>query len=217
MAASPARVGSVAGWLTLAGILGFEVLLPMLIAGQRISATTDAEVIRAYYDHGVLGPVVSIGVFLIVLAFVPFAVAIRTVASADDERRFAATIGLGFAITAAPLYVAKAALAETLVTLAPTTTDPVPLFRFWDVLYNGGIYPLEAGWVLGLGLGLAGRATMPRWLGPFSWVVAGLQIVNMTALFVGIPDALTLPGNLALAVWLGMVSLSLGREAGRPA
>jgi hypothetical protein len=213
MTASPARAGAVAGWLTLLGILVFELIVPTLIAGQRVTATIDAGQIRAFYAHDALAPLVSLGVFAIVLAFIPFAVAIWTISEDEPRRRFLATVGLGFAVAAAPLYVAKSALAATLVTLAPTSSDPVPLFRFWDVLYNGGIYPLEAGWVLGLGLAIGGREAAPRWLGAISIVVAALQLVNATALFAGIPDGLTIPGNIALAVWLGSVSWTLGREA----
>lgn len=212
MFASPNRLGAICGWLTLAGILVFEVIVPMAIAGQRITATSDPIVIRAYYDHPALAPVVSLGVFTILLAFVPFAVAVRTVVADDPTRRLAASVGLGFAVAAVPLLVMKSAIAETLVSIAATASDPVPLFRLWDVTYNGGVYALESGWVLGLGLGLAGLAGMPRWLRALTWVVAVYQLVNMTALFIGIPDSATLPGNLALAVWLGSVSYGLGRR-----
>jgi hypothetical protein len=213
MNASPARVGSLAGWLTLAAILGFEIIVPQVIAGQRVSGTTDIALIQAYYGHPALAPVVGLGGFVIMLAFLPFATALRGALSVDDRSRFLATTGLAFAVAAAPLYVAKSAVAATLVTLAGSGADVVPLFRFWDLLYNGGIYALEAGWILGFGLAAARSSAFPRWFAGLTLLTGILQLGNMTALFVGIPDTATLPGNVALAVWLGTTSFSLGRLA----
>ena len=51
-------------------------------------------------------------------------------------------------------------------------------------------------------------------LAPFVVLVGVLQLANMTALFVGVPDAATIPGSIAVAVWLGGASLYLGRAAG---
>jgi hypothetical protein len=147
------------------------------------------------------------------LAFLPFATALRGALSVDDRSRFLATAGFAFAVAVAPLYVAKSAIAATLVTLAGGGADVVPLFRFWDLLYNGGIYVLEAGWILGFGLAAAGSSAFPRWFAALTILTGVLQLGNMTALFVGIPDTATLPGNVALAIWLGTASYGLGHLA----
>jgi len=213
MPASPARIGSIAGWLTLIGILGFEVIVPQAIAGQRVSGTTDAAAISAYYGHSTLSPVVGLGGFVILLAFLPFVTAMRASLPGDERTRLLATIGVAFAVAAAPLYVVKSAIAATLVSIAGGGGDVVPLFRLWDLLYNGGVYAFEAGWILGLGLAAAGAPGFPRWFAALTALVGGLQLVNMTGLFLGIPDAATLPGNIALAGWLAVASYGLGRLA----
>ena len=51
---STARVGALAGWLTFIGVLAFEVVMPMVTAGPRVTGSTDRAVIEAYYAHGSL-------------------------------------------------------------------------------------------------------------------------------------------------------------------
>ncbi len=112
-----------------------------------------------------------------------------------------------------PGILAQGALEATLVTIASRGGDIVPLFRFWDVLYNSALYVLEAGWVAAFGIAMSGNPAFPRWLPRFSFAVAVLQLINMTAIWVGIPDQFTLVGNLGFGIWIGGASYGLTRLA----
>ncbi|HEV8230272.1 MAG TPA: hypothetical protein VGQ86_09955 [Candidatus Limnocylindria bacterium] len=206
-----ARVGAAAGWLSLAMIFGYHIGLTIL-AGQRVSGTTDAAAIEAYYRNGIIAPA-SILTFLAVLTISIFALALREALGGSTRTRFLATLGLVFVVVEMPGIVAQGALEATLVTIASRGGDIVPLFRFWDVLYNSGLYVLEAGWVAAFGIAMTGNPAFPRWLPRFSFAVAVLQLINMTAIWVGIPDQVTLVGNMAFAIWIGAASFGLTRLA----
>lgn len=72
---------------------------------------------------------------------------------------------------------------------------------------------LEATWVLGFGLALRGRPRFPGWLFGLSVVTGILLAVNVTAIWVGIPDIATLPSAGFLAAWFVGASIGLRREA----
>ena len=216
MSRDVARAGAIAGWILLAGILILQVAIPSLIAGQQVSAVTDPRVIAVYYGHGDLGTLVALD-FLLVLPLVVFAVALRETLAEADGARFAATPGLAFMVVEAPLILAQYALQGTLFTLATTGADVVPIFRLWDLLYNGAVYAIEAGVVICFGLAAGRHAAFPRWLPAIALVVGALQIVNIAAVFGWIPTGVTLIGNLGFAVWLGASSFGLTRAARRPA
>lgn len=209
-----ARIGAVAGWLTLAGILTFSVIGPMVIAGQRVSGTLDVKAIQAYYRHDALAPF-SAGEFLIVLALIPFVLALRDVLSVDERARFLSQVGFAFALIAAPLYLADNSLHATLVTVAQSGGDILPLFRFWDILYNSATYVAEAGYAFSFAQAMRDVRAFPRWMPWWGVIVGALQLVNMSALFVGIPDNVTLIGNLAFVGWFIGASVGLTRLARR--
>jgi hypothetical protein len=211
MDARIARVGSLAGWVSLAAIFAYHIGLSILV-GQRVSGTTDASAIEAYYRNGIIAPA-SILPFLAVVPIAIFALALREALGVSQRTRFLASLALIFVAAELPGIIAQSALEATLVTVASRGGDIVPLFRFWDVLYNSGLYVLEAGWITAFGLAMTESTTFPRWLPRFSWLVAALQLVNMSAIWVGIPDQLTLPGNLCFAIWFGAASVGLGRLA----
>lgn len=210
-----ARAGAIAGWILLAGILILQVVIPSVIAGQPVSGIADPAAIAAHYDHAELGSLVALG-FLLVLPLVVFAVALRETLVAAGSARFTATLGLVFLIVEAPLILAQFALQGTLVTLATSGEPVLPMFRFWDLLYNGAVYAIEAGVVVCFGLAAGGHAAFPRWLPAFGLVVGAIQIVNIGAVFGWIPAGATLIGNIGFAIWLGASSYGLtrvGREA----
>ncbi len=211
MDARIARVGSVAGWVSVAAILTYHIGLSIL-AGQRVSGTTDAAAIEAYYKSGIIAPA-SIAPFLAVVPIAIFALALREALGVSPRTRFLATLAMVFVVAELPGLIAQGALEAALVTVASRGGDIVPLFRFWDVLYNSGLYVLEAGWVGAFGLAMTESAAFPRWLPRFSLVVVVLQLINMSAIWVGIPDQLTLPGNLCFGIWFGAASVGLGRLA----
>lgn len=209
------RVGAVAGWVSLAMIFGYHIGLT-IFAGQRVSGTLDAAAIEAYYRSGIIGPA-SIATFLAVVPMAIFVLALREALAVSPRARFLASLALIFVVVELPGLLVQSALEATLVTVASRGGDIVPLFRFWDVLYNSGLYVLEAAWIAAFGLAMIESAAFPRWLPRFSLAVAVLQLVNMTAIWVGIPDQFTLVGNICFAIWFGAASVGLGRLARTPA
>jgi hypothetical protein len=205
-----ARIGAVGGWLTLAMILLFEVIIPQVVAGQRVTGTLDATAITAYYSHSVL-QYFTLVIFLGMLAFVAFVVALYELLSVDESSRFFARLGIFFAMVETGLIITKSALAATLVSIAVSGGDVVPLFRFWDILYNSGTYAIEAGLIVSFALAMRHAPAFPRWMPTFSMIAGALQVINMTALFVGIPDTATIIGNLAFVVWFVGANIGLGR------
>lgn len=214
MRSDVARAGMLAGWISLVGIFGYHIGLAIL-AGQRVSGTTDASAIVAYYRQPIIG-VASLEQFLVAATMLVFAFALReTLAAASPRARFFATLGLLFAIVELPIILVEVSLQAALVTTATAGGDVLGLFRLWDVLYNSAAYVTEAGWVLFFGLAMRDASAFPSWLPPFSYLVAIIQIVNMTAIWVGIPDTATLAGNLLLGVWFAASSFGLGRAVAR--
>ena len=213
MDARIARLGSAAGWVSVAMIFGYHIGLS-IVAGQRVSGTIDADAIASYYRNGIIAPA-SIAPFLTVVPIAIFVLALRDALGVTSGSRFLADLGVVFVVVELPVIVAQSALEATLVTIASSGGDIVPLFRFWDVLYNSGLYVLEAGWIAAFGLAMRESAAFPRWLPRFSLFVAALQLVNMTAIWVGIPDQATLLGNIAFGIWFCAASIGLGRLAAR--
>jgi hypothetical protein len=212
-----ARIGAWAGWVSLIGIAGYHVAL-MIVAGQRVSGTSDEAAIRSYYSQAAVGPA-SVEQFLVVIAVIVFAVALRQtiigLAAADDGRvRLLTGVGLiAIAVELAVILVVSS-LQAALVASAAAGEPMAGLFRFWDVLYNSAAYGLEATWVLALGLAMRTVSVFPRFLRWLSPLTAVLLFANVFAIWIGIPDAATLPSALAIVAWLAGASIGLGRLAG---
>ena len=212
---SPSRVGSYAGWVTLAGVLAFEVFGPLTAAGQRVTGTSDAATIAGYYRNSGLLPL-ALGAFLIMPPFVALIVSLRRSLVEQGANAIVAEVGFAIALVAVPLLVAKTALQMALVRVVETGADPVALFVSWDYLYNSGVYVIEGSYIAAFSLAMRGTVGYPGWLSGLGFVTAALQLVNMTALVVELPDAATLPGNISFAIWLGGIAVVLGRMS-RPA
>jgi hypothetical protein len=177
-----------------------------------VSGTLDPTVIQTYYRHGALAPF-NAGEFVFALVFLPFVLAMRETLAINQRARFLSTLALVFAVSAVPLYLAAATMQAVLVTVSTNGGDVVPLFRFWDILYNSATYVLEAGYAGAFALAMRDVREYPRWMPRYGLVVAMLQLVNATALFVGIPDNVTLIGNLAFMGWFIGANIGLGRLA----
>lgn len=215
---SISRVGAWAGVLSLIGILGYHLGL-MAVAGQRASGTADAASIATYYRHPGIADF-SVEGFLILITMLVFAVALRTTLSTTPWTRFLTSVALVAVSVELAVLMVQTALQAALVATARAGGDVTGLFRFWDVLYNSGAYTLEATWVVCFGLAARSTAGFPRWLPRFSVVTSALLAVNVTAIWIGIPDAATLPSSLFLAVWFGATSFGLlrtGAAAAAPA
>lgn len=210
---SVARVGAWAGVISVIGIAGYHLGL-MIVAGQRVSGTTDAVAITKYYRNETIAAL-GVEIFVVVIPILVFAVALRETLSTTSWTRFLATIGLVALITEMAVNMTGVAAQMSLVVIARSGGDVVPLFRFWDTLYNSGAYALEAGWVAAFGLAMRDVAGFPRWLTGFSLVTAALLAINIFAIWIGIPDTATLPSALFLVIWFVSTSYGLSRGATR--
>lgn len=208
---SVSRIGSWAGWLSLVGILGYHVALALMV-GQRVSGTTDATAIKAYYGH----PVVAawgIEQFVVLVPVAIFAVAMRETLGVDSLGRLLTGVALVAVIAELPAILTEIAVQAALVSAVQAGESVVGLFRFWDVLYNSGTYVLEATWVLAFGLAMRDVAAFPRFMRWLSPVAALLLGINVVAIWVGIPDAATVPSAILLAAWLAGASFGLRRSS----
>jgi hypothetical protein len=208
---SIARVGAWAGVLALVGIFGYHLAL-VAIAGQRVSGTVDAGAITGYYQEPAIA-MLSVEQFLVLIPMAIFVVALRESVSTRPWTRFLATVALVTATAEMGVILTEIAAQAALVATSRSGGEVIGLFRFWDALYNSGAYALEATWVAAFGLAMRHVAAFPGWLPRFSFVTAALLAINVSAIWVGIPDAATLPSSLFLGIWLGAASLGLYRMA----
>lgn len=208
---SVARVGAWAGVLSLLGILGSHIGL-QIIAGQRVSGTTDAAAITTYYAHQGIASW-SLAEFFVLIFMSIFVVALRETLATTTWARFLTTVALVAVVAELPVILVEIAAQAGLVAAATSGGEVVPLFRFWDALYNSGAYALEGTWVAAFGLAMRGVPAFPRWLPRFSFLTSALLLVNETAIWVGIPDVATLPSALFLGAWFGGASYGLYRVA----
>lgn len=206
-----ARVGAWAGAITLAGIWGYHGTL-IVGAGQRVSGTGDVTLITSYYSQQI---VAAAGLFAVVFvpAFAVFAVALREVVGRSKRSRFLATVGLAAAIVEAGALMTMLAAQAALVEAVRVGETPQALFRFWDVLYNSLTYAPEATFVAAFGFAMHGASRFPRWIRGLSLVTAALLAINVSAIWIGIPDPLTLPSAVFLSAWFAAASVGLARSA----
>ncbi|OGO52434.1 MAG: hypothetical protein A2Z32_05570 [Chloroflexi bacterium RBG_16_69_14] len=209
-----ARVGSWAGLISVAGIAGYHLTL-QLIARQRVSGTTDETAIVAYYQNANIA-LVGVEGFVVLVPFLVFFVALRESTGVNQWTRFLATVALAAGIAEVPAVLVEISAQAALVVGAQNGDAIVPLFRFWDVLYNSGTYVLEATWVVAFGLAMRGNVSFPRWMLGWSMLTGVLLAINVLAIWIGIPDPATLPSAAALAIWFVGASLGLRRLAASP-
>ena len=214
MASQVARIGSFAGWIGLLGIFGYHLLLQGLF-GPRVSGTLDAAAITDFYAHDAIAWL-GLEQIVVTIPVLVFIVALREVLGPWPMSRFWATVGLAVMTAEVALIITQISIQAALVSAVATGADPVPLFRLWDVLYNSGVYVLEASLLLVFGLAFRAADAFPGWLSGLSFVAAAAIGINAVAIWVGIPDPATLPANLLFGAWFGGTSLVLGRLARRP-
>ena len=208
---SVSRVGAWAGWLALIGILGYHLVL-VVLAGQRVSGTADLAAIKAYYGHSIIA-VWGVEQFLVLVPVAIFAVALRERLATSPSARLLTGVALAAVVAELPVIVTEIAAQAALVSAVQSGEGMASLFRFWDVLYNSGAYVLEATWVLGFGLAMRTGHGFPRFMRWLSPLTAGLLGINVFAIWLGIPDAATLPSAFLLAAWLGGASIGLRRSS----
>lgn len=206
-----ARIAQVAGWLSVVLIFGYHIAL-MALVGPPVSGTTDAAQIATYYGHGIIAPFGLIE-FISVVTVLVFVVALRELLGDETPARLWATIAVGALIAEIPLIIAETSMQAALVTGVSAGSNLVLPFRFFDVLYNSGTYVLEATLLGAFALAFAASGRMPRWLIGLAAIGAVAQLVNASAIWTGMPNGLTLIGNVLFAVWFGGTSYVAGRTA----
>jgi len=209
---NPIRVGAWAGWVSLVMIFGYHLTLA-LVAGTRVSGTVERTAIEAFYANDSVAVLGVLG-FATLVPFAAFVMGLYTALRTIDAARAVAGVALILAVVELPLLVTQLALQAGLVAAVNAGEPVVGMFRAWDALYNSGTYVAEAGWVLLFGLAMRGHDAFPRWMTPLSLLTAALLAINVTAIWVGIPDAATLPSAGFLGLWFAGASIGLGR-AGR--
>lgn len=198
-----ALAAGIAGLVTAAGIIVFEIVLPGLVTGQqRVSGTTDEATIRSYYDHAALGPV-ALGGFLIAATAIVFFAGLDHDLRSRGASPFMAKLGFYFGLANAPAYLLTAAFGATLATLAAGGVALLPIFRLWDVYYNSGAYMFEVGFLSCFSLAMRTSTGWPGWMSWLGFVTAAAQSFNALAFWLHVPDAATLPGNVLMLVFLG--------------
>jgi len=205
------RVSGFAGLVAVALVVTCVMVAPQIVAGQRVSGTVDPQLIRAYYLHPPLATL-QVAVFPAAGLILLLAAGLHSLAARGRSGTLASW-GLAFTIAIVPGYLLEAALQAALVSVASSGGDVLPLFRVWDVFYNSGLYALEAGYVITFSLALTQENVFPRWFRTFGVVAGLLQLANVSALWIGLPDAATIPGNLGMLSWLLIASLLLLRRA----
>jgi hypothetical protein len=205
------RIGAWAGWIALAGILGYHLVL-VILAGQRVSGTSDLAAIKAYYGQSIVA-VWGVEQFLVLVPVAIFAVAMRETLAIGARGRLLTGVALVAIVVDLPIIATGVAAQAALVSAVQAGESVAGLFRFWDVLYNSGAYVLEATWVLAFGLAMRANPAFPRFMGWLSGLTGVLLAINVFAIWVGIPDAATLPSAFLLSAWFAGASVGLRRVA----
>jgi hypothetical protein len=213
------RFGAVAGWIGFIGItLGF-IAIPMALAGQPPTMATDLPAAMAYFRHPEFALINGlIGVFVGVVAILPFGIALRIVLhDAIDERvRTFADIGLAILVVVAPVYLISGTLGATLTQAADGDAGLFAiLFRWYEVLYNGAADVLEGAWIGAFSLAMLG-GSVPRWLGWLGVAVGLSRWVKAFAPFTTIPAGIEPVSGVLFLLWFAATVAVLTRIAFAP-
>jgi len=209
---STARIGSIAGWLTLAAILISEVLLPSLLVGFPLTGSTDRAAVEAYYTHEALLPLGLVAMATII-GFLVFITALREVLIRREAAAFWANAGFAFAIVAAGLLLVRTAIQMALVRGVAAGSDVMPAFFAWDFIYNSALDAMEASYPFAFAVAIVAWPGTPRWFLGLGLLVSVLRLVSMASLVVGLPMAAALPGTVAFVAWFAATAWWLGRRA----
>jgi hypothetical protein len=210
------RVGAVAGWIALVGIVTLLIAIPMALAGQPPTVNTDPAAVMAYFRHPELAIINGVlAVFVGIVATVAFGYGLRSwLRSGSDVRaRVMADLGFALLLVSAPIYLVSGALGAMLVQAADG--DPgtfASLFRLYDVTYNGGADVMEGAWIGAFSLA-ALWSPLPRWIGWLGLAVLATRWVKAFIPFAPVPEAIALLGGLVFIAWFVVVVVALSRAA----
>jgi hypothetical protein len=213
------RLGAISGWIALVGVIVGFIAIPVAIAGQPPTVSSDPATVIAYFRHPEFALIDGVaGVFFGVVAIVPFAYGLRSVlrAGGQDRARVFADLGLALVVVTAPVYLVSSALGAMLVQAAngdPTTF--ATLFRLYDVMYDGGADVLEGAWIGAFSLAAlwAVTAPIPRWV---AWIGIAVGLSRWIKAFIPVapvPEAVIPLSGLLFVVWFIAIVVVVTRAA----
>ena len=188
---------------------------PALIAGQRVSGTSDVGAIRLFYGHQVLQLFYGLGgIGFIAMVFfgLSFRAYLRTFQLTAVE-----SLLVEFATAAmlleAPLIAIQIALQAALVQVATSGTDSgvLALFAGWDWIYNGSTYWFEVTWMAAWAFLALRTGALPKWVAIAGGIAALGLLFNSTVLTFRLPDSYTLVPTAVLAIWMVATLTHLAR------
>jgi hypothetical protein len=212
------RIGAVTGWIALVGIIVGFIAIPMAIAGQPPTVNTDPAAVVAYFQHPEFTLIYGVaGIFWGIVALVPFVYGLRSLLRSGSDERAGLFADLGFALVlvSAPAYLVSSALGAMLVQAA--SGDPATfasLFRFYDVLYNGGADVLEGAWIGAFSIA-AFWAPVPRWVAGLGVALAISRWIKAFIPVAPVPELVSAVSGVLFIVWFVAVVSVVTRAAMR--
>jgi len=212
------RLGAAAGWVAFVGIVVGLIAIPMALAGQPPTVHTELPAVMAYFRHPEFVALDAVlAAFFGIVAILLFGYGLRAVlASAADRRaRTFADIGLALLIVTLPIYLVSSALGAMLVQAADG--DPATfatLFRFYDLLYNGGADVLEGAWIGAFSIA-ALWGPLPRWIGWLGLAVMASRWIKAFVPVAPVPEIVIPVGGVLFFAWFLVLVTALTCEARR--
>jgi hypothetical protein len=210
------RLGAVAGWIALVGIVTALIAIPMALAGQPPTANTDPAAVIAYFRHPEFALINGVlAVFVGIVAIVAFGYGLRSWlrSSADQRARVMADLGFALLLVSAPIYLVSGALGAMLVQAADGDAGTFAiLFRLYDVIYNGGADVLEGAWIGAFSVSVL-WSPLPRWIGWLGLAVMATRWIKAFIPFAPVPEAIALLGGLVFIAWFVVSVVALTRAA----
>jgi hypothetical protein len=210
------RLGAIAGWIALIGIVTALIAIPMALAGQPPTVNTDPAAVMAYFRHPEFALINGVlAVFVGIVAVVAFGYGLRAwLRSGGDERaRAMADLGFALLLVSAPVYLVSGALGAMLVQAADGDAGTfATLFRLYDVMYNGGADVLEGAWIGAFSLAILWNP-MPRWIGWLGLAVLATRWIKAFIPFAPVPEPIALLGGLVFIAWFIVIVVALTRAA----
>lgn len=188
----------VAALVVLPLILTYEVIGPMVIAGDtRPSGSTDAVRIGDYYRGNAGLAALTLVEFATVPLAALFVFGLGHSLWSNPRARPWLLVACAAFTAEIPLILAAGAIQGA---IALTEGTSPALFRAWDLLWNSGVYILEAGLVAAFALA-AHAAGRSRATVAFGAIVALALAFDALVLWLPIPPQSALPANLLFSAW----------------
>ncbi|WP_426997662.1 hypothetical protein [Pseudarthrobacter sp. N5] len=186
-----------------------------LVAGQRVSGTSDVGAIRLFYGHPVLQlffGLAGIGFIAMVFFGLSFRAYLRTFPLTAVEALLVDFATAAIVLEAA-LIAIQIALQAALVQVVTSGTDGgvLALFASWDWIYNGSTYWFEVTWMAAWAFIALRTGALPKWIAIAGGIGATSLLFNTTVLTFRIPDSYTLVPTAVLVVWMVATLTHLAR------